>query len=191
MMKNLVLCLNYDKVTIVKIKLNIFCFKDGIMKMNFKDQKDSVLKLMINKLLMLVAFLFEVIKHKDEQLKDKYNLVDWVEKKGIWYCRIQVIGTSIVQDYTPESILKDDDFINGFSRIDGRTITNLANYEKYRSKYQIKSIRHEDGLIQIVDSGKDKMIKIDNSLQDSIEEFSKIDAFNLGRAVGEKDILIE
>lgn len=157
--------------------------------MNFGNDKQSALKQMINKLLSVVGFLLAVIKQKDEQLKDKYSLVDWIEVKGIGYCRVHLIGTSMVNDYLPSSIVSDDNFIGGFSRVDVRTITNLANLEKEKPKAFIKSINFEDNTIEIEEIGQNKMrAPIAEDIQRTIDKFSKNDVFNLGRIIGEKDV---
>ena len=155
--------------------------------MSPRNEKESILKLIVQRLLNLVSYLLEVIKQKDEQLKAKYRLVDWFERKGVGYCKVHLIGTSSVNDYAPEEIVADDDFISGFSQLDIRTITNLANYERYKPKSVVTTIYHEDRIVEITERGKATTTIINEKIQDKIEEFSKRDAFNLGRIIGEND----
>ncbi|MFC3908546.1 hypothetical protein ACFORL_05585 [Legionella dresdenensis] len=158
--------------------------------MNFKCDKETILKFMVQRLTNIVASLLEIIKQKDEQLKIKYRLVDWVEKNGTGYCRIQLVGTSVVNDYTPEEIVADDDFISGFSHFDIRTVTNLANHEKYKPKAKIMFVKHEENCVGIKENGQIQDINIDNGIQSDIKKFSQNDAFILGRLLGENDIKI-
>jgi hypothetical protein len=155
--------------------------------MSFQHGKESALKLIIQRLSSIVVYLIEVIKRKDEQLEAKYRIVDWVEKKGVGYCRVHLVGTSAVNDYTPNEIVADDKFISGFGPLDIRTITNLANFEKYKPKSFIISIGYEEKIVEIKNLGDRKLLAINEKIQDQIEQFSKKDVFNLGRIVGERD----
>lgn len=159
--------------------------------MNFQYEKDITVKFIIHKLTSLVVFLLEVIKHKDAQLKQKYKLVDWVENKGVGYCKIHVVGTSIVNDYTPEKIVSDDNFISGFSALDIRTITNLANYEKNKPKATIFAMNYEEGTVKFksAQSVVTTMV-IDHQVEEKLDLFSKKDVFRLGKVVGEHDVQI-
>jgi hypothetical protein len=180
-MKYLFFLLKYAKV-------HRFGFME-IKIMSFRNEKESFLKSLIHQLTSVVAFLLEVIKQKNEQLEPKYKLVDWVQKKGVGYCKIHLAGTSAVYDYLPETIAADDDFISGFCRMDVRTITNLANLEKYKPKAVVFSIHHEEKRVEIKSLDEDvlTLIPIDGNLNKIIEKFSQKDAFNLGRIVGEQD----
>lgn len=159
--------------------------------MNFGFEKDKTLNSMVQRLNKLVCFLLEIIKQKDKQLQAKYKLVDWIEKKGIGYCKVHFVGTAVVNNYTPGAIVADDKFISGFSHLDIRTITNLANYEKYKPKNSINSINYEEKVAEIknIDNSK-SCLPIDSNIYEEIEQFSKKDVFNLGRIVGEMDTQI-
>lgn len=157
--------------------------------MSFRNEKEPFLRGIVHQLANLVDFLLEVIKQKNEQLEPKYKIVDWIQKKGIGYCKVHLVGTSGVYDYTPETIAADDDFISGFSQVDVRTITNLANLEKYKPKAVVSSIHHEEKIVEIKALGEEMptLVPIDSNLDKIIEKFSQNDAFNLGRVVGEQD----
>ena len=103
----------------------------------------------------IIASLQDVIKIQDEQLRPKYALVDWVIKNGIGFCRIHVLGTNHINDYTPAEIVTDDAFINGFNKIDVRTITHLAHYEKEKPIAAISSINFVNNTIEIRETGKE------------------------------------
>ncbi|MBA2650858.1 MAG: hypothetical protein H0U73_01105 [Tatlockia sp.] len=158
--------------------------------MSYRNEKEPFLRSLVHQLTNLVGFLLEVIKQKNEQLEPKYKLVDWTQKKGIGYCKIHLVGTSAVYDYTPETIAADDDFISGFCHVDVRTITNLANLEKYKPKAVVSSIHHEEKIVEIKAMGEEvlTLVPIDGNLNKIIEKFSQNDAFHLGRVVGEQDV---
>lgn len=156
--------------------------------MRIQNNKENLLKSVTQPLVNFISILLEVIKYKDNQLQPKYILVDWVEKKGIGYCKIHTTGTSSVNDYPPELIVGDDEFISGFGKIDIRTITNLAHTEKNKALAIVTAINHDERHIEIKEIGKDKVsINIDSNIEKIIDKFSKKDVFNLGRVLGEVD----
>lgn len=157
--------------------------------MSLHFEKEATFKFIIHKLTNMVMFLLEVIKQKDAQLEPKYKLVDWEERKGVGYCKIHLVGTSIVNDYTPEKIVGDDDFISGFSALDIRTITNLANRERNKPKATILEMNYEEGIVKLKSAQNIiTSVVVDHQVEGKLELFSKKDVFRLGRVVGEQDV---
>jgi hypothetical protein len=159
--------------------------------MNFIQERESSLKLMIQRLMRIIGDLLEIIKSKDAELQAKYRLVDWIEKEGKWYCKVHLVMTNSVNDFLPEDIARDDDFISGFDMRDARTIINLANYEHYKPKASIVAINHEEGTVRIRKNNKLSEPLYPKDLQDNLDTFSQSDVFNLGRMAGENDVRID
>lgn len=159
--------------------------------MNYRLEKEAIFKHIIHKLTDIIVFLLEVIKQKDKQQQPKYKLVDWEEKNKIGYCKVHLVGTSAVNDYTPEIIVSDDSFISGFSSLDIRTITNLANHEKYKPKATILAMNYEEGSVEVdfAQNGLTSVV-IDPQVEEKLDLFSKKDVFRLGRAIGEHDVKV-
>ena len=159
--------------------------------MNFQSNRESFLKLTINKLTTIISILLEVIKQKEkEEPEPARKIVGEIEKEGIFFYQILIVGTGQVVDRTPSSLLSDTKRMMEFNKIDFMTITNKANFEKYEPKAKISSIALEEKIIEIQsrDQGK-KIINLDesNDIDNIVETLSKKHAFDLGVLIGEEN----
>jgi hypothetical protein len=160
----------------------------------FCSQKDeSFLKQIIKELINLINNLYNLLREKEEQLRPKYRLIDWImkEKRGEGFCRILIIGTSRVVDFKPQEIIANEQLILGFSPQDVCTITNLAHMENNKPKFKISSISFLEETIVTLKQKDGKQINLSiNELgrnKTLISQLSIIDAFNLGKYIGNED----
>jgi hypothetical protein len=161
-----------------------------------KNEQVSFLKFTINQLMYTIKFLLELIKSKEnDEPEPKYRIVDQFEEKGVFFYRILIVGSGKVIDKSPESLMKEYLYLHGFNKVDGITIANRANFEKYKTKAKIASIIHENNVIEIKNiDNKRTFFCLENHINDEeeninnlIEKLSKKDAFQLGFLLGEKN----
>lgn len=159
--------------------------------MNFQSNRESFLKLTINKLTSIIGVLLEVIKQKElEEPEPTRRIVGESEKEGIFYYKILIVGTGKIIDRTPSDLLSDTKRMMEFNKIDCMTITNRANFEKYEPKAKISSIAIEEKIIEIKELDKNKTIinlNESNNFDSLIDKLSKKHAFDLGVLIGEEN----
>lgn len=161
--------------------------------MNELNSSRYSVQTIVKRLFEVISYLLDVIRQKDEQIKPKYKIVDFLKETGL--CKILVHGTGVMLDCKPSEILKEDSLISGFHPVDVMTITNLANYDKYKPKASLSSISYGENIVFSVKTldGNEDYVTINELLDKNeiIEKLSNKDAFLLGRIIGDHDALVE
>ncbi len=149
----------------------------------------------IRKLVSLVNDLRKALHDQKKKSEPKFRLVDWVikDEKTSGMCRVQIIGTSKVIDEKPENIAENRRFILGFSPQDVYSISTLAALESNKATLKILSIDLADNVVTVEHRSKNIInvpIHTFGKNEHFISQLTAIDAFKLGRLVGDRDSII-
>lgn len=84
------------------------------------------------------SWLFKQCSEQQNQRNDIYRIIE-VKNPSSSQCKIvvQIIGKSMLTEYTPQEIVADDRLLEGFSKKDIRAITYFACGQLKKPKYKI------------------------------------------------------
>lgn len=149
---------------------------------------------------------FSWILRKYEELKmelktrEAYQILEINRKNsGISTLKICIVGTGKVVEYSPEEIISDDVFLDGFSKKDIRTISYYAYANLNKPKFEIIKQCFSEKLKNFVFTLKKQNSNIHHEktaieiAQNSslIKELSSNDAYRIGYMFGCESILME
>lgn len=138
--------------------------------------------------------IFNYINH-NPTFQPKYRIIEIIEDENDSYTvHTQIINTKLTFHTTPQEILMDDNFVDGFSPRDVRTLTYLGYLVLKGPKFTIMAqriIENNKVIFAIKQKGQKELIikKASEILheQDIISHMSPTDAIKIGYALGSND----
>lgn len=139
-----------------------------------------------------LAWLFQKYQELKQEmpLTDTYRIIDKLDSPADapLKFKIQIIGTDKTVNWSPEYIVKNDQLLQGFSKLDIRTITYYACEEINKPKLTILSHSFSDKLKKIIFRVKDRKANqiIEKSAShflqnnDFVNQLSQQDALRVG-----------
>jgi hypothetical protein len=119
-----------------------------------------------------VAWLFKKYQKlkQETQCTETYRIIKIINPTvGTCKLKIQIIGTDKTLEWEPEYIAKNNQLLEGFSKIDIRTITYYACEERSKPKLTILSHSFSDKLKRILFKVKNR--KSNNILEKTASDF--------------------
>lgn len=120
-----------------------------------------------------LAWLFQKYQDlkQESQITETYRIIDVLPSSLNASCKlkIQVIGTDKIVDLTPEHIVKNNHLLEGFSKLDVRTITYHACEEMNKPTLTLLSHSFSDKLKRILFRVKNR--KTNQTLEKTASDF--------------------
>jgi len=160
-----------------------------------QSKESKFLTYLVHKLTLLVKNLQESLQKTKTEFEPKFRFVDWMvrEKTKEGYCVIQIIGTAHVINKLPKEIITDKQLLYGFSPQDVHIITTLAHLESNRPDLKILSMDFIENIVTLSNNNGNHIhlsIKELYKNKNLLSQLTTLDAFKLGKFIGDTDSVI-